>query len=456
MKIIIAIIMSMVVSFIGISPEVWADTEKVLPEIYIKAVNPGYGTRNDGEMIEIGWSQMDGGQQTFSLAGITVRYIVTSSGNKTDLVEFPENSYMTGEFIILRLASSPEAELAAKTYTKTLGLDGTIEIVRGDEVIDRVCWTGKGECEKKFVSGSGNSLVRNLETGDFSLLPDYIPNFVPENYHEEEVGGMGEAPAPSSCKGLEFSEILSYYEESAAEQFIEFHNNTAEQILMDGCFVRYKNKNYPLTGIVKADEYAVQYLNDFHLTKNPTNKNTLEIVDGEGIVIDILEYPNGQRKGTSWAFIGYDAVGKEIWRVTYAVTAGMPNIYQEYRTCEDGKVINEETGNCVKVTEVTENVCEVGQYLNPLTGRCKKIEEESETVCKEGYEINPETGRCRKIRENDGAEYPTATETYEEQTSFVALRVILVVVAVGLVYVIFEFRHEILKLWRRVCQRFRR
>ena len=87
-----------------------------IPDLYIKAINPGYvvdGKNNVGEMIEIARRNSD---TPISLAGATVGY-TNSSGNYSVLYEFPENSWITGESILLRLASSPESELAAVNYT---------------------------------------------------------------------------------------------------------------------------------------------------------------------------------------------------------------------------------------------------------------------------------------------------------------------------------------------------
>jgi len=93
--------------------------------------------------------------------------------------------------------------------------------------------------------------------------------------------------------------------------------------------------------------------------------------------------------------------------------------------------------------------------LNILTGRCRKIEEKATTTCKEGYYLNPETGRCRKIKDNTGANYNLTPENYDEKTSFIALYAVLGVIGVGLIYLVYEFRQEIVKLWRKVFQRFR-
>lgn len=423
-----------------------------IPELYIKAINPGYtvdGKSNVGEMIEIARKNVD---TPISLAGATIGYI-NSSGNYTTLVEFPENSWLIGETLLLRLASSPDSELAAMNYAKTLAFKAGIELVVDGEVIDEVCWTGRDGCYKEFKSANPTTLVRNLETGEFEYVPGYEPDYDPESYFVDVVEDEGYGAAESQCKGLQFSEILSYYEELKSEQFIEFYNPKSEQILLDGCMLRYKNKNYVLKGVVRPEEYFVYYPDGFSLTKNPTNSNTLELVDTDGIVVDKLVYLNGQRKGTAYALIGYDESGGEIWRTTYAPTPGAANNYQEFRTCEAGKVINEATGNCVKVASVKEKICKEGYYLNILTGRCNKIKTVAEKTCKEGYYLNPETNRCRKIKENKGAEYSLDPENYEEESSFVALYAVLLVAGLGVVYLVYEFRHEILRLWRKVCRR---
>ena len=418
-----------------------------IPEIYIKAVNPGYtvdGKSNVGEMIEIGRKNSDA---PVSLAGTTVGY-TNSSGNYSVLFEFPENSWMAGETILLRLASSPENELASVNYTKTLAMKGGIDLKMGDELVDSVCWTSKDECYKEFKSAKPTVLVRNLETGEFEHVEvtEYEVKYNTDSYYVEQAKEEeGYGAAISQCKGMQFSEILSYYESFKSEQFIELYNANSEQVLLDGCQLRYKNKNYALRGIVGPEGYNVYYPEEFSLTKNPTNSNRLELVDTDGTTIDVLEYPNGQRKGTAYAFIGYDGAGEEIWRVTYAPTPGAANNYQEFKTCEEGKVINEATGNCVKVTTVEEKVCKDGYYLNPLTGRCNKVKVTSEKTCKEGYYLNPETGRCKKIVENKGADYSLKPESYEEKSSFVALYAVLGVAAAGLVYLIYEFRYEIKK-----------
>ena len=118
--------------------EVFAvEINEKIPDIYIRAVNPGYtvdGKSNVGEMIEIGYS---GSDDRISLAGLVVGY-TNSSGNKTVLFEFPENSWMLGERIVLRLASSAGNELAAANYTRTLAFKGGISLELDEKILDEV------------------------------------------------------------------------------------------------------------------------------------------------------------------------------------------------------------------------------------------------------------------------------------------------------------------------------
>ena len=423
---------------------------KEIPEIYIRAVNPGYTVdkvNNVGEMIEIARNATD---TPISLTGFSIDY-TNSSGNTVTLYEFPENSWMVGDNLLLRLASSPGSELAVANYSKTLAFKaGPLVLRRGGEILDSVCWNGEEGCAEEFKSSSPTFLVRDLETGEFKHLTEYEVTYDEKNYYEEPVTneGFGEV---GKCKGLIVNEVLSYYENSRDEQFIEIYNSASEQILLDGCRLKYKNKYYGLTGILKPEGYMARYATDFSLTKNPTSSNKIEIVDVDGTVVDDISYPNGQRRGTSYALIGYDDKGESIWKNTYAPTPGEANNYQEFRTCEEGKVLNETTGNCVKVVSVKEKVCPAGQILNPLTGRCKKaVSISNSKSCKEGYYYNEETGRCKKIKENTGASYAIEPESYTENSSFIGLIAVIIVVIVGLIYIIYEFRGEIRKLWHKV------
>ena len=426
-----------------------------LPVLFFKAINPGYKVGDDqnvGEMIEICRENSD---TLFSLAGATVGY-TNSSGNDSVLLDFPENSWLAGECILLRLASSPGGELAAMNYTKTLALKAGLYLILDDEIVDEVCWNGKDGCYKAFDSANPTTLVRNIEDGEFEYLASYEPNYVEGSYYEEAAsddsngceiedesiciddetnvndGGNGSggddlnnedenvrddetshgdnsddkgdsasgtnpggfSEGESLCKNIRFSEILTYYVENQGEQFIELFNGGDDVAKLDNCKLKYKDKIYTLVGEVFGGSYYIYKSTELKLTKNPVKENILELIGADGEIVDSLKYYNGQKKGTSLALIRND--DEEEWAITYNSTPGEANLYQRFRSCEAGKTINELTGNCVNEVVEVVKICPEGYYLNEATGRCKKEIVEIEKICKDGYYLNESTGRCKK------------------------------------------------------------
>lgn len=458
-------------------PEDESPPEPDLPEFFIKALNPGYtinGIKESGEFIEL----VNTTGSPLDLTGVTLIY-TNSSGNANPLYTFPDHSSFVGETLVLRYAKSPDSLLADATYKTSLAMSaGPLELVRNGELLDSLCWTGKTDCVSSFKSSQPTTLVRNLTTLEFNhhAIDTYVPDFqidhsslrIPElppqddpGTSDETVNDSNEATKiPPHCRGLEFSEILTYYETSADEQFVEFYNTTDADIKLDGCAIQYKNKRRELTGTVPAADYFAFYPEDFTFTKNPTKSNTLELLDTDGTKLDELTYLHGQKKATSYAEFGVSGSGEKQWLSTYDPTPGATNSFQEFKTCEAGKILNPTTGNCVKSTlGVTKTLepCPEGKYRNPLTGRCKNIDDASATpkACAEGYERNPDTGRCRKIKTaNQGADYPLVPETYASQKSFIAFGAVGLVVTAGVSYIVWQYRREILCALRKLRERF--
>lgn len=440
--------------------------------LIIKAINPGYTenkVRDVGELVEL---QLIADATPFSLAGYTLRYI-NSSGKSTTLIEFSEGSSIVGEFLLLRLARTADSESADATYSTTIAMgEGTLQLWHNNQITDQVCWAKSETCYAPFDSNAPTTLVRDFTDGTFKHLPSYDTHYDSDNPSlvlppsESDLSENNENPASAltSCKGVEFTEILSYYVTDKSEQFIELYNATDEMIELTGCSLRYKNKVYPLAGEIIAEGYVTFYPYlanpSFTLTKDPSTSNNVELLDTDGEVIDILTYSHGQKKSTSYAkFI--DETSTETWERTYAPTPGSSNIYQEFRTCPEGKVINEATGNCIKITSAQKSTeiaaCPEGKYRNPLTGRCKKIESAASSEpkpCAEGYERNPETNRCRKIKStNDGENYALVPTTYADNKTFVALGIVLLLTSAGTIYIVLQFRHEIARSARKARQR---
>lgn len=107
--------------------------------------------------------------------------------------------------------------------------------------------------------------------------------------------------------------------------------------------------------------------------------------------------------------------------------------------------------------------CSSGQYRNPETNRCRKIastsQESTLIPCKEGQERNPETNRCRKILASDTpeADYSALSETTAQESisSSYALLVMAAVVALGLLYIAWEWRKEIFGWLRTLAKKLR-
>lgn len=445
-------------------------SEDSASQLVFSAINPGYtvdGLGDVGELIEL--KNLSGA--ALDLSDYVIAY-TNGSGKTSPLVEFPSGSRLEGETLLLRLArrADPGADL---TYMTTLALSaGPLTLLHRGQIVDTVCWTGKDGCTAAFDSAAEKrtTLVRNLTTGEFEHQSTYQPAFDPNHLAlvlppdpTNPDGPDGSDPADPElssatpqCYKIEFSEILTYYNTAKTEQFIEFYNPSDSAVQLDGCKVRYKNKTYPLAGKIAADGYTAFYPAsiDLTLTKNPSSSNLIELLDVNGAVVDALEYPHGQRKSAAFARF-YDQSGEENWSLTYAATPGAPNDYQEFRSCPAGKVINPETGNCVKATSITTTECPAGKYRNPLTGRCKKIATAAtQKECAAGYERNPETNRCRKITTaNNGAEYALVPTTYSDHKSFIGLGVVAILVLLGVVYIILQFRREIARATRKLVQR---
>lgn len=455
MKKFIITISAAVASIIALGSTVSATS----PPISISAINPGYtidGVANTGEFIELRSSS----DSAVPLTDLTLKY-TNSSGNSSVIFEFPSDSTMLGETLLLRLASSPSANEADLVYTKTLAFSaGPLELQYKGETISSICWTGKNDCYGKFSSTHPTSLVFNEELEKFEHLKDYYPSFDPEkpSYHVPPTDTTKEETVIPKCRGLQFSEIFSYYENNYSEQFIELYNPLDHDINLDGCELKYKKKNYRLSGIIQSDHYFARYATDFKLTKNPTSSNSIELIDTDGLTIDEATYYNGQKKATAYAQFGHQSNGEEQWLQTYIPTPGEANNYQPYKTCEVGKVINEATGNCVKASSITKvlSPCPAGKYRSPITNRCRSLGSSTKELkpCAAGYERNPDTNRCRKIKQNTGAAYPlSASQTGD--SNFVALGAILIIIVLALFYIAFQFRYEFLDLFRKLRLRLR-
>lgn len=187
--------------------------------------------------------------------------------------------------------------------------------------------------------------------------------------------------------------------------------------------------------------------------------------------------------------ISEGTTGKTI--TTYDTTTGEATTM---KICNDGYYLNTETNRCNKVKDTTTSstskssssssssstttkTCPEGKFLNPKTNRCKNIQTVSESttgktvttydpetgeattekICNEGYELNPDTNRCNKVKENSGASDPISVPDLggETETNFIAISATILVILAGISFVIFQFRKEIFKFFKKVGDKIR-
>ncbi len=462
------------------------------PPLQIYAVNAGYKDEKSSQNFDfIELKRTTEGD--LDLEGFLLRYY-NSSGNLGFELNF-DDYVLSGDSLILYSKNSPQTSELDEIYQYNVGSSGLastagkIELLLLEEKIDEVCW-GKAECDEKnpkFETSEvkNNSLVRCEKDCETSFIQEkYYPTVQNQPLIQKVV--EEEQETLPLCENIIISEYYSYYDISPSEQFIELYNKSDKNQVIDGCILRYKNHIFQLEGELLPGQYFAYKNTDLRLTKDPSSPLAIELLDADLNIVDKIEQSSEQRKNAGFALFGMSSEGVSDWRRSYNLTPGAENIYQEFQTCPEGKVINALTGNCIKDIDVAAigTICPEGKYLNILTGRCKTIETKeaktckagyylnpetnrckketaakTATACKEGYERNPETNRCRKIAKNKGDEYPVAESTtksdgdYKNPKIFIATAAIIFLVAVGIAVVIYQYRKEIKKriigVWQR-------
>lgn len=204
-------------------------------------------------------------------------------------------------------------------------------------------------------------------------------------------------PVPvNECAGVRVSEIAANVADE--EQFVELHNITDRPVSMLGCGIQ-TNRSTTATyvfgdEVISAGGFWVVYIKDTPLTLTKTTSGTVYVISSDKMVeADNREYSN-LKADTSWADI------QGVWKQTYEMTPGTPNIWTEYPACDAGYYRKLETGKCNKIQPATTlAACATGKYRNPETNRCRTIASASSilTPCKAGQVRNPATNRCRSI-----------------------------------------------------------
>lgn len=290
------------------------ENEAPAPPLRFYAFNAGYkdeASQQNYDFIELE-KTIEG---ELDLKGYELRYF-NSSDKESGGIGFDDYN-LTSNRLVLGYTKSPQYADAPEQYRYTFSSSGLastggrLQLLADGELIDEVCW-GKIVCDQQF-----KKFTTALDTNESALLTEeqyaaYYPTIDEVALVEKELPSAPveqtptetSVPAPTveevetlhSCAGLRFSELLSYYAKDKSEQFIELYNAGDATLALDGCWIQYKNKSYPLSGQVEPSGYML--FKDIALTKNPSSSLALTIYDDYGIV-DEMSYYHGQKAGTS-------------------------------------------------------------------------------------------------------------------------------------------------------------
>ena len=170
--------------------------------------------------------------------------------------------------------------------------------------------------------------------------------------------------------------------------------------------------------------------------------------------------------------ISETSTGKTI--TTYNPETGEATVV---KVCNEGYILNAETNRCNKEksesstkTSSLTKTCPEGKFLNPETNRCKNLQtvtesttgktittydpktgkSKTEKICNEGYVLDKDSNRCKKQKENKGEDYKLDVPELGEESkdTFTAISSVIVILAIGTGFVIFQYRHEIAKFFK--------
>ena len=260
------------------------------------AVNTGYKDTESSQNYDF-FELRKNTDNPLSLEGYSVLYL-NSSGTETEIIlpsaVLVENSLVFGYSKSPQYAENDSRLLYNIGSAGLASTAGTLRLLFNGEIVDELCW-GSASCENnigKFATS---------EQDNFSYVFDGMSFAADKYYPEININSLEfEEEELALCLGLEITEVFSYYESSADEQFIEIQNASSEGINTLGCFLRFKNKQSPLPEQqLSPGDYLVYRPNGFSLTKDPTNELSLEIIDGAGQVVDSVFYGHGQKTGVS-------------------------------------------------------------------------------------------------------------------------------------------------------------
>jgi hypothetical protein len=218
---------------------------------------------------------------------------------------------------------------------------------------------------------------------------------------------------------------------------------------------------FPAGIVLLPGEYRIFTTSDMPFSLLNSASSLQIVKDGEPVG-SVVSYAS-PKEGKSWALVG------EEWQY---VTPS-PNILNAADTiheaddadsislpkpCAANQYRHAETNRCrlIATSEGTPAPCKEGQYRSLDTGRCRTIVTANEPApCKQGQERNPETNRCRNIvGMTSPGQGVKGVESQSQGVNWYFWGAIGLILLAIIAYAVWEWRDELVKLWRLVRSRF--
>jgi len=310
--------------------------------------------------------------------------------------------------------------------------------------------------------------------------------------------------APASPAGLEVSEVYAYASDCSpldtsvlCGDYIELHNTSDTLVDLTDLVLRTDSSSssrtvsntFALTGVLQPDSYLTIDKTDDGARISLTNSGGYiwleDAWDSHAYAEYMIQWPAASSGEQGLSYMR-DEAGKWAWTTTptpgtintlsapVVVIAECPagkyrspetgycrtieEAVSELATCEEGYERNPTTNRCRKITAtsiVGSIACGEGQERNPATNRCRSIASAvAELIpCDEGYERNPATNRCRKVQSTAVPSAPFAIEPVAADAPIWQWWAGGAIAAGLAGYAVWEWRHELGKLWSRVSKR---
>jgi hypothetical protein len=273
-------------------------------------------------------------------------------------------------------------------------------------------------------------------------------------------------------------------------EFIEIYNPTNRTIDLSLYSVKTgissdKTYAFPIGATIAPGEYRTFSDSTMKFTLvNTSSRIVLSAIDGTTLG-DSGAY-DSPAEGESWALINGS------WQYTNRPTPGSdntPSVIEEQESapdasdtgptpCPAGKYRNQLTNRCrtIVADAAVLAACESDQYRNPDTGRCRKIDKSTLAACKDNQYRSEETNRCRTVTLASAQKPCKDNQFRSEETNrcrnlppttvpdaafavkpvkdsgmaFVGWWALGTVVLAAGGYGVWEWRRELVQLWRRL------